>query len=576
MRFPSPTTYHVLPVLAAVLALTIGAWAWAGENFTPIKLVDPAVAEAPAPVPSKAKTDTLNLYGGPGTLEGKFQTIDGQPDEQGWTPIDETASGADPYWHISDYQAANLDPITDNLAWWCGDLFPACPDGDSEGGYGNSWDESLTYASAVNDPAVAATVTVAGILNLDTEPGYDFVSFLYETAGGIHEVWTMDGGLTGHEFSFELAYPADSYLGSGNDEVFLSFKVISDGGWSDEDCSYPSVGAAQIDNLQVTISQDGYPDLVSPVETCQPGDPLQWQPTTAPGCGNFGQLWTGLDDIDPDQDNHSPQWAFIDDGLIVPGTGGSLCVTWCYGPDGYVVNGTGGLCGEGSTVINSVLSPPIKLPRSPFKSLVASWDAFLHADPEAGAAGFMSWSLETTADPTGLTGWESYNSDSVYYADGNYIRVAVEVDQDDLAGNACFARIRMGVLVFELWIWGRPVDMTPAPYFDNVRLQAVKKSGKEPEVETEESLEITCHPNPFNPAVTISYVTQKAGNLEVKIFDIRGKLVDILYSGRVAAGPGQVTWLGTDRQGHNAASGVYFCQVQTQETSRTKKIILAK
>ena len=69
----------------------------------------------------------------------------------------------------------------------------------------------------------------------------------------------------------------------------------------------------------------GLPDQIGGIETCQPGDPVLWTPVSGLGCGNFGQLMADLDDIDEDVDNHSPQWIFIDDGVIVPGTGGSPC-----------------------------------------------------------------------------------------------------------------------------------------------------------------------------------------------------------------------------------------------------------
>ena len=36
---------------------------------------------------------------------------------------------------------------------------------------------------------------------------------------------------------------------------------------------------------------------------------------------------------------------WIEDGGVVPGTGGTPCITWCYGPEGFVTNGTGGVSG---------------------------------------------------------------------------------------------------------------------------------------------------------------------------------------------------------------------------------------
>ncbi len=114
----------------------------------------------------------------------------------------------------------------------------------------------------------------------------------------------------------------------------------SDPAWSDEDCLWPSAGAVQIDNIAVTMTQgeDSLTDLTD-FET---------------GLGNMeARARPGGGRLHPDLDraattwilrrqNLSPQVAFIDDGLVVPGVGPTMCVDWCYGPYGYVVNHTGG------------------------------------------------------------------------------------------------------------------------------------------------------------------------------------------------------------------------------------------
>ena len=71
------------------------------------------------------------------------------------------------------------------------------------------------------------------------------------------------------------------------------------------------------------------------------------------GTGDFAHLWTGLMDLDTCRDNFSTQEAFIDDGQVVPGTGGSPCITWCYGPGGWIVNTTGGLAGPDEHIQNA-------------------------------------------------------------------------------------------------------------------------------------------------------------------------------------------------------------------------------
>ena len=75
----------------------------------------------------------------------------------------------------------------------------------------------------------------------------------------------------------------------------------------------------------------------------------------------------GLYDLDPCRQNRSPQVAFIDDGLVVPGVGPTMCEDWCYGPYGYVVNHSGGRwAAQGEPdrlLINAVESPVIAWPK---------------------------------------------------------------------------------------------------------------------------------------------------------------------------------------------------------------------
>ena len=540
-----------------------------------LQLVNTGVLETDL---TKAASDTINLYGGTNTLEGKFQTANGQPDPQGWLPIDETA---DTFWNVSNYQAADLDPDTpDNLAWWCGFPYPSCTEKyrDKEGGYGNSWDTWLQWSGAVTDPGMPATVTVTGNLNLDVEYAYDYLCLRLQGTSGYTNILTLDGQLEDYSFSETFVCLPGDFLGVASDEVHVRWHFHSDYIASDEDCLYPSVGAAQIDNLQVTIGQEGCSDLISPVETCQPGEPLQWAPgnTENGGCGNFGQLWTGLDDIDPDKDNHSPQWAFIDDGIIVPGTGGSYCTTWCYGPDGFVVNYTGGLC-EDEMILNSVLSPPISLPRQNFSALVLSLDQYLHHDIDSSIYNGMIWSLESTADPTGSSGWVSYYDD-FFHCDpiGRYFTSSFEIPRQELAPGAVLCRIRLYVFMYLAWNITDPPDVTPAPYFDNVRLQALKVTGRPNEYEMVDALKVSCRPNPFNPSVTISYAMPQTGHMNMQVYDMQGRLVNTLIDGTVAAGPGEVTWRGTDLKNHTVAAGIYFCRIETDNARTVRKLLMVK
>ena len=84
------------------------------------------------------------------------------------------------------------------------------------------------------------------------------------------------------------------------------------------------------------------------------------------------------------------------------------------------------------------------------------------------------------------------------------------------------------------------------------------------------------YPNPFNPSTTISYSLNKAGNVNIDIFNISGKLINRLFSGYKGFGNHQVIWNGTDSNGDQIASGTYFYQINFNGNKLTKKMMLLK
>ena len=79
------------------------------------------------------------------------------------------------------------------------------------------------------------------------------------------------------------------------------------------------------------------------------------------------------------------------------------------------------------------------------------------------------------------------------------------------------------------------------------------------------------YPNPFNPVTKIRYSLSKAGHVSLKAFDISGKEVITLVSGRQDAGEKEVTFEGT-----GLSSGIYFYRLTVDDISVVKKMILQK
>jgi len=83
------------------------------------------------------------------------------------------------------------------------------------------------------------------------------------------------------------------------------------------------------------------------------------------------------------------------------------------------------------------------------------------------------------------------------------------------------------------------------------------------------------HPNPFNTNTIIEYKIQKSGFVNLKIYDINGKLVKT-FSQNCQAGLNKTIWDGKNSGGDLVASGIYLYQVIFENSIFAKRMILLK
>ncbi len=426
---------------------------------------------------AKAAGDTIDLMGPTGS--GAPYIGDFESGWSGWTSVDITQSSVT-HWQVSDYNQV----VAGNLAAWCGDIaFESCNDSlDPVGGYGNSWHDLLAYRTTVADPSLSATVTVAATVQLDSEPGYDYLHFGTKFPGDmVHTNTRSWDGNAVFAVNEEIVF-LPSNLTDGTD-VIVNFRFTSDGGWSDADCMYPSVGACQIDDITVTITQTGHPDIISFTDF-QDNTFGDWTVSYPQGVGDFAAIWSGLNDVDPCRTNFSNQVAFIDDGGVVPGTGGSDCINWCYGPQGYIVTTTGGLAGPTDHIQNDLISPDVSWPDETMDGIILAFDVYRHEDLSADAPGvFYQWGIASAdTDNSAGNGFQDINDQGyqdrtfVYYGGPDYIRATNDVT-DLMNPGRDLVRVRLGV--YQLgWAWGWVGnDGYPAPYFDNVSIKVFPHLG---------------------------------------------------------------------------------------------------
>ncbi len=83
-------------------------------------------------------------------------------------------------------------------------------------------------------------------------------------------------------------------------------------------------------------------------------------------------------------------------------------------------------------------------------------------------------------------------------------------------------------------------------------------------------------PNPFNPVTEIEFGLPTAGQITLEIFSVEGRLVTTLAAGVYDAGYHKVVWRGTDSEGVEVSSGVYFSRLVTGGKTLTRKMIALK
>jgi hypothetical protein len=83
-------------------------------------------------------------------------------------------------------------------------------------------------------------------------------------------------------------------------------------------------------------------------------------------------------------------------------------------------------------------------------------------------------------------------------------------------------------------------------------------------------------PNPFNPYTRIEFELAQAGAVDLRIFDIRGRLLRALRAPQLPAGLHSLTWDGRDERGNSVASGAYFYQVRSGRWQATGRMTLIR
>ena len=120
---------------------------------------------------------------------------------------------------------------------------------------------------------------------------------------------------------------------------------------------------------------------------------------------------------------------------------------------------------------------------------------------------------------------------------------------------------------------GLPNDYTEQSYYQLQRL-SLNQSAQAREGNFDQPFDFRLdqpYPNPFNDRVSISFSIPEKGKVELSLFDLNGRELDIIYSREAQAGRNYLSW-----SGKTASSGLYFLRLKAEEKVMFRKIVMIK
>ena len=84
------------------------------------------------------------------------------------------------------------------------------------------------------------------------------------------------------------------------------------------------------------------------------------------------------------------------------------------------------------------------------------------------------------------------------------------------------------------------------------------------------------YPNPFNPVTNMDYTLPQRSRVTISIYNVLGQEIKNLVDREQDYGFHSISWDGTDMNGREVSSGVYFTQMRSTSFSQTKKMLLLK
>jgi hypothetical protein len=112
----------------------------------------------------------------------------------------------------------------------------------------------------------------------------------------------------------------------------------------------------------------------------------------------------------------------------------------------------------------------------------------------------------------------------------------------------------------------------------NVMIRALVNWGmsNEDPIEVMPVANLSSYPNPFSQKTDISFELNKAQDVSLKIYNLKGQLVRDLSSGSFAKGTHKISWDGRDNSGSAVSHGIYFSKLEADGKTLTRKLLRTK
>ncbi len=88
-------------------------------------------------------------------------------------------------------------------------------------------------------------------------------------------------------------------------------------------------------------------------------------------------------------------------------------------------------------------------------------------------------------------------------------------------------------------------------------------------------IELCTYPNPFNPMMKINFYLPVRDNVDLKLFDMRGRLIESIVSGEYREGNHLLSWSPSSTNFH-LSNGIYILELNTPSQRINKKVLYLK